>query len=243
MYLSVIIPARNEEKRIIKTLNSNAAYLERQNFDYEVLIIDNGSTDGTERVVAEFSQNHPYVKFMEAHGKGKGSAVRYGMQHATGDIRLFMDADNATTLDHFDRMKPHFEGGAGLVFGTRDSRDLPEARQVVPQPWYRRLLGDIGNLLIQIVVLPGIWDTQAGFKACTKAAAEGIFSRAVIDGFGFDIEMLALGRRLGYRLEKIPLEWENDPDSKVSLASYLKVFVEMFRVRWNLWTGAYKLRQ
>ena len=241
MYLSVIIPARNEAKRILKTLEANAAYLSKKNFQYEVVVVDNGSTDAMPEIVKEFSKTHPNFSYVNAKGGGKGSAVRYGMLYAKGDIRLFMDADNATTLDHFELMEPLFAKGFEVVYGTRDSRDLIEAKQVVPQPWFRRFLGDIGNLLIQVVVLPGIWDTQAGFKACSKKAAEGIFSRSVIDGFGFDIEMLALAKHLGLPIGKIPLAWENDPESKVSLGSYIKVFKEMFQVRWNLWTGKYHL--
>jgi dolichyl-phosphate beta-glucosyltransferase len=240
MYLSVIIPAYNEEKRIRKTIAANIAYIQKKGFEAEVLIVDNGSTDGTQRIVNEFSRETPFVKLVQAHGRGKGSAVRFGMIRAEGDIRLFMDADNATTLDHFDLMEPLFREGDEVIFGTRDSRDLKEAKQVIPQSWYRRLLGDIGNLLIQVTVLPGIWDTQAGFKACTRKAAETIFSRARIDGFGFDIEMLALARKFKFKLGKVPLKWENDPDSKVSLSSYIKVFLEMFQVRWNLWTGKYR---
>ncbi|MEK7067321.1 MAG: dolichyl-phosphate beta-glucosyltransferase [Patescibacteria group bacterium] len=241
MYLSVIVPARNEVRRIKKTLESNIAYLKTKSFEYEVLVVDNGSTDGMPGIVQEYGTRYPFVKYVDARGAGKGSAVRYGMLHTTGDIRLFMDADNATTLNHFDLMEPIFKDGSEVIFGTRDSRDLSEARQVVAQPWYRRILGDVGNLLIQVVVLPGIWDTQAGFKACTKKAAEAIFSRSAIDGFGFDIEMLALAKRLNFKLGKIPLQWENDPESKVSLSAYISVFLEMFRVRWNLWTGKYHL--
>ena len=243
MYLSVIIPAHNEEKRIVRTLEANAAYLRAKSFDYEVIVVNNGSTDATERIVRDFARSAPFVKIFNTNGKGKGFAVRYGMTHSTGDIRLFMDADNATTLNHFNLMEPLFRQGCDLVYGTRDSRDLKEARQVISQPWYRRLLGDIGNLIIQALVLPGIWDTQAGFKACTKKAAEDIFSRGIIDGFGFDIEMLSLAKHLRFRLGKIPLQWENDPDSKVGTGAYIQVFKEVFQVRWNLWTDAYGIRK
>lgn len=241
MYLSVIIPAHNEEKRILRTLESCAAYFARKQFEYEIVVVDNNSSDHTADRVTDFAKTHSYVRVAKTKGTGKGYAVRYGMMNTKGDIRLFMDADNATTLDHFDVMAPLFEKGAGVIYGTRDSRDLSEARQVVSQPWYRRFLGDVGNLLIQAVVLPGIWDTQAGFKACTKKAAEDIFSRSVIDGFGFDIEMLALAKHLGFTIKKIPLQWENDPNSTVSLSAYITVFVEMFRVRWNLWTNFYHI--
>ncbi len=243
MYLSVIIPSYNEARRIRKTLEANTAYLKTKSFEYEVVVVDNGSTDGMPAIVQNYAKERPFVKYVDARGKGKGAAVRYGMLNVSGDIRLFMDADNATTLSHFDLMEPMFKNGCNVVFGTRDARDLSEARQVVSQPWYRRFFGDIGNLLIQAFVLPGIWDTQAGFKACTKQAAEDIFSRSVIDGFGFDIEMLAIAKRLKCKLCMIPLQWENDPESKLGLATYIAVLLEMLRVRWNLWTGVYHLRQ
>jgi len=174
---------------------------------------------------------------------GKGWVVRQGMLEAQGEIRLFMDADNATTLDHFDRMKSYFESGAEVVIGSRDSKDAKGAKQAVPQPWHKRLLGNLGNILIQIFAVWGIWDTQCGFKAFSAKAAKEIFSLAKIDRWGFDIEALALAKKIGYKIKTIPVYWINDPNSKVSLKAYLMTFKELFQIWWWLLTDKYNLKK
>jgi len=242
-YLSVIIPAYNEEKRISKTLLSIDQYLQKQVFDYEILVISDGSSDKTGQIVGDFQKsirNLQFINNQENHGKGY--VVRQAMLEAKGQIRLFMDADNATTIDHFDKMKPYFDEGADVVIGTRDPKDAKGAKQAVPQPWLKRQLGNVGNILIQIFAVWGIWDTQCGFKAFSMAATQAIFSKTKIDKWGFDIEVLALARKLKYKISIIPTYWVNDPDSRVSLKGYLRTFKELFQIWWWLARDEYGIK-
>lgn len=242
-YLTVIIPAYNEEKRISKTLLAVDQYLQKQTFDYEILVFSGGSTDKTGEIVTNFQKSIKNLRLIEKKENfGKGWAVREAMLAASGQIRLFMDADNATTLDHFDKMKPYFDNGADIVIGTRDAKDAKGAKQAVPQPWHKRQLGNAGNILIQIFAVWGIWDTQCGFKAFTAKAAQDIFSHCRINKWGMDIEVLALARKLGYGIKMIPVYWINDLDSKVNLKGYLLTFKELFQVWWWLLADSYKLK-
>ena len=242
-YLSVIIPAHNEDKRISKTLLAVDQYLQKQSFDYEILVVSDGSTDKTAEIVEEFKKNITNLKLIDnKENHGKGWVVRQAMLAALGQVRLFMDADNATTLEHFDKMKSSFERGANVVIGSRDKKDVKGAKQAVPQSWAKQQLGNAGNLLIQIFAVWGIWDTQCGFKAFSQQAAQDIFSKAKIDRWGFDIEALALARKLKYKIEIIPVYWVNDPDSKVTLKGYLRTFKELFQVWWWLITDKYNLK-
>lgn len=242
-YLSVIIPAYNEEKTISATLLAVDQYLQKQNFDYEILVVSDGSTDKTAQIVEEFKKNLPNLKLINNEvNHGKGWVVRQAMLAALGQIRLFMDADNATTVDHFDKMKPYFDNGAQVVIGSRDVKDAKGAKQAVPQPWLKRQMGNVGNILIQIFAVWGIWDTQCGFKAFSAKAAETIFSRSKIDRWGFDIEALALAIKLKYKIEIVPVYWINNPLSRVSLKGYLMTFKELFQIWWWLITDVYGIK-
>lgn len=245
-FLSVIIPAYTEESRIGTTLDAVYRYLTVQPFSWEILVVLDGPEDGTLEKVEAFAagtggaNRKENVRWIDRkENRGKGYTVREGMLAACGEIRLFTDADNSTDIGHFDQMKPLFEEGAGVVICSRDPKDAPGARQEVPQPFLKRLLGNVGNLLIQIVAVRGIWDTQCGFKAFTAEAAEEIFSVARINGWGFDIEALALARRFGHRIEVIPAHWVDDADTHVRIWNYFDTLLETVKVRWNLTTGVY----
>ncbi len=244
MFLSVIIPAYNEEKRIGKTLLAIDHYLVKQKYDYEIVVVSDGSKDKTAEVVENFKKmvrNLRLINNKENHGKGW--VVRQGMLESHGEIRLFMDADNATTLDHFDKMLPLFREGEQVVIGSRDSKDAKGAKQAVPQPFFKRLLGNMGNVLIQVFAVPGIWDTQCGFKAFSAKAAKDVFSHSRIDRWGFDIEALALAKKMGYKIGIVPVYWINDPDSKVSLKGYLLTFRELFQIWWWLIRDVYGIKK
>ena len=173
--------------------------------------------------------------------RGKGFTVKEGMLKAAGRLRLFTDADNSTDIAHFDKMQPLFDKGYDLVIASRDSKDAPEAQQAVPQAWYKRLIGRAGNLIVQLVAVRSVWDTQCGFKACRGEVAERMFSQTVIEGWGFDIEVLALAQALNYRIGIIPAHWVNDDRSHVGPFDYLRVLADTVRVRINLTAGEYKL--
>lgn len=243
IYLSVIIPAYNEEKRIGATLLSVDKYLSIQKYNYEILVVSDGSTDKTVDTVHKYKQ---LVKNLEVidnlENKGKGAVVRQGLMAARGKYRIFMDADNSTSLDHVEKMWPLFEKGYHIVIGTRDSKDIKGAAQAVRQPFQRRLIGNTGNLLIQLLAVQGIWDTQCGFKGFSEKSVSDIFPRLRINRWGFDIEILAIAKRLGYKIGIIPVYWKNDPRSHVKLTGYLNTFRELFIVRWNLWRNKYGIK-
>ena len=241
VFLSVIIPAYNEEKRIAKTLDIIAEYLGRQPYQSEILVVTDGSTDNTIGVVNDKKKvlSNLEILAMSKH-RGKGYGVRMGMLHTTGRIRLFTDADNSTDISHFDLMRPFFDKGFEVVICSRDTKDAKGAKQAVSQKWYKRLAGNAGNLFIQFTAVRGIWDTQCGFKAFRAGAAEKIFGVSRINGWGFDIEVLALARRLGYQIGIVPADWKNDPSSRVRFSSYLKVLAETVLVKINLWRGIYE---
>lgn len=240
--LAIIIPAFNEEKRIEKTVRSIDAHLIRKKIDYEIIIVSDGSTDGTVRLIETMSREMKNIRLIHHDvNHGKGWVVRQGMLSTKAKIRLFMDADNATSIEHFDLMIPLFEKGHQVVIGSRDSKDAAGARQAVPQHFIKRFLGNMSNILIQIIAVWGIWDTQCGFKALTDTAAEDIFSRAKIDRWGFDIELLALAQRLKYSIAAIPVKWVNDFNSKVKLSAYGKTLIEVIQIRWWLLRDHYNI--
>jgi len=239
-YLSVIIPAFNEERRITTTLLSVYEYLSRQSFTWEILVALDGATDETLSRVQEFAATRQNVRWLDrADNRGKGYTVREGMLAAKGQIRLFTDADNSTDMSHFSQMPPLFKKGRKVVICSRDEKDVIGAGQAVPQPYFKRLLGNAGNLFIQFVAVPGIWDTQCGFKAFSAEAAQKIFSVAKIDGWGFDIEALALARKFGFQTGIIPARWIDHADTHVRVWNYGTTLLETVQVRYYLLTGAY----
>ena len=243
-YLSVVIPAYNEERRIGNTLATIYAYLDQQPYSWEIVVVLDGPTDDTIGVVARFAEGKQGIRWLDRkQNRGKGYTVREGMLAARGEIRLFTDADNSTDITHFDKMKPLFDAGAPIVICSRDGKDAAGARQAVPQSGFKRFLGNSGNLVIQLLAVPGIWDTQCGFKAFRKRPAEEIFTIARIDGFGFDIEALALARHFGYPVKIVAAYWVNQEGSHVKFTDYLWSFKEAFEVRWHLLLGTYKQAQ
>lgn len=243
-YLSVIIPAYNEEDQIAKTLLSIDHYLEKQNYDYEILVVNDGSKDKTAEVVKNFANIIKNLRLIDNDkNHGKGWVVRQGMLQAKGKYRLFTDADNSTSIEHLEKMWPYFAKAYQVVIGSRERKDAPGAKQAVPQSFFKRQLGNLGNILIQLVAVWGIWDTQCGFKAFSAKAAKDIFSRSLVDRWGFDIEALALARRLGYKIAIVPVYWINNPKSRVSLKGYLNTFLELFQIKWNLISDKYKIKK
>lgn len=239
-YLSVIIPAYNEEARIVKTLESIYAYLEQQDFSWEVLVALDGSKDNTLAVVEEFAQSHRNIHWLDRkENRGKGFTVREGMLSATGSIRLFTDADNSTDISHFDKMRPLLADEYDVVICSRDSKDVAGAQQAFPQPLLKRILGNLGNLFIQVMAVPGIWDTQCGFKAFTQEATERIFPITQIDRWGFDTEVLALANYFDYSVGIVPAYWIDAEGTHVKFTDYFQTIWEPVKIRYNLLTGAY----
>ncbi len=237
IYLSVIIPSYNEEKRIEKTLESIAGFLSHQSYQAEVLVVCDGVTDKTAELARTFSGRISNLRVIEnKENHGKGYVTRQGMIEACGEYRVFMDADNSTSLDQVDNFLPFFPQGYDVVIGDRD---LKGSKIAVHQSKFKEFLGDFGNFLIQSLAVPGIKDTQCGFKVFSKKASEQIFKKMTIDRWGFDIEALALALKFGFKIKTVPIVWVNDPNSKVKLSGYVNTFVELFRIKWNLMTGKY----
>ena len=239
MYISIIVPAYNEEKRIGETLQAVADYFHPQSYVWEVIVVNNHSQDDTERIVKEFQKEMPELKLINENSQGKGHAVRTGMLAAQGKFRLFTDADNSTSIEQVEKLMPYFSQGYGVVIGSI----AVKGKKILKgggEPLWRVILGKLGNLWIQVWAVPGIHDTQRGFKVFSQRAATDIFPRLTIFGWGFDIEALALARKFGYKIKEVPVIWNNDPDSKVNIWAYPRVLLETLKVRWNLWTGRYK---
>lgn len=240
VYLSVVIPAYNEERRIVKTLLDIDRYLSKQKYTYEILVVSDGSKDKTIKIVQNFQKVIKNLELIDNQAnRGKGYVVRQGMLTARGKYRLFTDADNSTSIDHVEKMWPLMESGYDIVIGSRDSKDAKGAHQAVPQSFLKRSLGNIGNVLIQILAVWGIWDTQCGFKMFNAKSSQDVFSRLTIDRWGFDIEAMAVAQRLRYKIAKIPVYWINDISSKVSWKGYVKTFLELLQIKWRLMKNIY----
>ncbi len=245
MYLSWIIPAYNEEKRIEKTLRETEAYLKSKNFPdgYEIIVVDSSSRDRTGEIVKNLAHFIPDLSLIAAENHGKGWAVKQGMLKARGAIRVFSDADNSTSPQSFDLMEPFFARGCDVVISSRNAKDAPGAGRDVEEPRYREILGALGNRIIRLVGVSGIHDTQNGFKGFTASAAENIFSRTRMTGFSFDVEALALARQLKYKIGIIPVRWRFEPESKVTPKTYFEVLRDVFRIRWNLAVNKYDIKK
>ncbi len=231
--------------------------------DYEIIISDDGSKDKTIQTAESFKTHLKNIKIIDNKiNHGKGYVVRKGILEAKGKYRIFTDADNSTSIDQLEKLIPYLKGfksnsqiieriskkfnykftdKLGFYDIAIGSRAITGAEIVQHQPFYKEFLGRFGNILIRIVAVPNIYDTQCGFKIFTAKAAEEIFSKTMINKWGFDIEVLALAKQLGFSIKEVPVKWENDPFSKVKLSGYIKTFLELLKIKYNLVTNKYKL--
>ena len=232
--LSVVIPAYKEEKRLPKTLKEINKYLSKQDYNYEILVVNDGSPDKTAEIAQSLVSEIKNLKVIGYEkNRGKGYAVRFGMLEAKGQYRLFTDADNSTSIDQVEKMFPEFETGFDIVIG---SRDVKGAISDPPQPWIRSVVtAESFKLLRKIIVgLWGIEDTQCGFKGFKAGVVEKVFPKGKIDRFAFDPEILVLSKRAGYKIKEIPIYWKNDLESKVKFKSMVKMGLDLIKIRLNL---------
>lgn len=229
-HLSVVIPAYNEENRIGGTLDRMLSYFDSQDFDVEILVVDDGSSDATQEVVRATAGEHPNVRILHYDGnRGKGFAVRYGMTRAQGDFVLFSDADESTPIREVEKLFAALRGGADVAIGSRDVAGSNLTRH---QSALREAGGKLFNRFVQMLAVPGIHDTQCGFKLFTRAAAQNIFSRCQIDNFSFDVEALYIARLLGYGVAEVGVEWRHCEGSKVSyVRDSVRMLGTLFRIR------------
>ena len=239
MKLSIIIPSYNEEQKLPKTLRLFDAYFKQQPYDYEIIVVNDGSKDQTAAVIESLKTEVANLKFIDnKENHGKGYVVRQGMLEAKGEYRIFTDADNSTTIEQIEKMWPEFENGFDVVIG---SRDVEGASMEPFLPLFRRLLGEVFNLVVQVMVgLWGIWDTQCGFKGFTARSVEMVFPKCLINRFAFDPEVLILAKKRGFKIKEIPIVWKNDTRSSVKFTWMIKMLFEVMQIRWNLITRKYK---
>ena len=212
---SVVIPAFNEAHRLPRYLGAVVTYFEGRNEPYEILVADDGSTDGTVDAVAAVTRGHPSVRVLRSgRNEGKGAAVRRGMLAAHGNYRLFADADGATPILELKRLEVALAAGAQIAIGSRARLD-PSVSVVARR--HRVLAGRVFNWIVERLGVSGVADSQCGFKAFTAAAAEDLFGRLRTRGFGFDVELLLLAQASGYRVVEIPVNWTDQPGSKVGV--------------------------
>ncbi|MGI9145030.1 MAG: dolichyl-phosphate beta-glucosyltransferase [Chloroflexota bacterium] len=236
--VSVVIPAYNEQARLPYTLSEIEAFLRRQNLDCEVIVVDNGSEDATSAVVQQASGTFAGLRLLRTDARGKGTAVRTGMLAARGSVVLFADADLSWSVEDLQRFVSLVSASRPVVIGSREGLG---ARRI-GEPGYRHVMGRVFNRVVQALAVPGIEDSQCGFKAFTAEAAQAVFNRQRIHGFGFDVEVLYLARRLGFDVHVVPLRWEHKENSRVApVGDTLGMLSDVLRVRINDWRGVYGL--
>jgi dolichyl-phosphate beta-glucosyltransferase len=234
MELSLIIPAFNEAHRIGPTLQRVHRFLAARPDSFELLVVDDGSADDTVALVTALAGELPGLRVLcSPTNRGKGHAVRLGMRAATGRIRVFSDADGSTPIDELDALLQALGAGADIAIG---SRYLAASRVMRSQPWFRRVWSRLVNRVVQRVLLPGVVDTHCGFKAFTAAAAQ-TFAACTVDGWSFDLEVLARARAYGFCIQEVPVRWANDARSKARLRQLPREFRHVYHLRKQLQTG------
>ena len=238
-FLSVVVPAFNEEARIARTVSEILAEIDRLAVDGELLVVDDGSTDGTAALIDQAAGADARVRLVRASHAGKGATVRRGMIEARGAWRFLCDADLSMPIAELRRfLDATHTGDADVLVGSREA----EGATRMGEPWSRHVIGRVFNWAVKLLVLRGINDTQCGFKLFSARAAGALFPFQRLDGFGFDVEILFLARRGGFAIREVPLTWIYGRESKVSVASGARGFLDILAVRWHQLRGAYPSR-
>lgn len=235
---SIVIPAYNESARLGATLAKVLAYVHQQEWDAEVIVVNDGSRDNTAEIVRSMAEKDPILRLIENPGnRGKGYSVRNGMLHAEGRIILFSDADLSSPIEEAPKLLQALEAGADVAIG---SRWLRAETQTQRQPFHRQVFGRIFNLLLRISLGLQFADTQCGFKAFKRPAVEAVFPLQKIERWGFDPEILFLARKFGYKIKEVPVLWGHSGGTRINpLVDGSRMVTEMFHIRWNDLTGKY----
>ena len=236
--LSIVIPAFNEEGRLAPTVRGAVACVRERGTEAEVIVVDDGSRDGTSALVQRLAAELPEVRLVRlAANHGKGYAVRSGVLNAKGELVLFADADGATPWDQLSRLEAAIASGADVAIG---SRALGSAETHVQARWYRRLIGRTFHAFVELLTVRGFRDTQCGFKLFRGPVAQDLFARMRMDGFSFDVEVLLMALRGGYRVAEVPVNWVHQPGSRVSLVrDSLRMLRDLFVIRGRVLRGDY----
>jgi glycosyltransferase involved in cell wall biosynthesis len=239
-FLSLIIPAHNEEHRLPPTLMALNAHLSRQPYESEILVVENGSRDLTAVVAEAFAADHPHVRVIREHGRGKGLAVRRGMREAHGQYRFICDADLSMPIEELAKFLPPQLDNYDVAIG---SREAPGARRY-NEPAYRHVQGRVFSTLVKVFALPGFEDTQCGFKCFRGEVAEDLFRVQVFDGMSFDVEVLYIARQRGYRIVEVPIDWYYQAESRVHpILDPLRMLRDILIIRRNWRRGKYERRK
>jgi dolichyl-phosphate beta-glucosyltransferase len=235
---SIIIPAYNEGARLGRTLDRVLAYVSDQHWDAELIVVNDGSRDRTADLVREYAQRHPRLRLLENPGNhGKGYSVRNGMLNANGELLLFSDADLSSPIEEAPKLLAALQAGADVAIG---SRWLQPELQTQRQSLLRQFYGRLFNLALRILLGLNFKDTQCGFKAFTRQAAQKVFPLQTIERWGFDPELLYLSRKSGFKVVEVPVAWAHAEGTRISpLRDGMKMFGEVLKVRWNAVTGKY----
>lgn len=234
--LSVVIPAYNESQRLPQSLTRIRAYLDTKPYQAEVIVVDDGSTDGTAEIVKTLIGTWPALRLVQGPHRGKGGAVHAGVLAAEGDYVALADADLSMPIEEFDRFAPGLLGPYDVAIG---SREAPGAVRY-DEPAYRHLMGRVFNGLVRRLLLPSLQDTQCGFKYLRREVAVELCQAQTISGFGFDVELLSIARHRGYTIREVPIPWYYVPGSRVSpIRDTVRMVRDVLRVRANLWRGRY----
>ncbi|MAS35732.1 MAG: glycosyl transferase [Anaerolineaceae bacterium] len=236
----MVIPAHNEARRLPPSLEKIDAFVQKQDFEVEVIVVENGSSDQTVAVTEAFAKDHPYIKLIQAAVRGKGLAVKVGMQAARGEYRFVCDADLSMPIEEVTKFLPPHIDGYDLAIATREG---PGAQRI-DEPEYRHLMGRILNWVIKLTAVRGIEDTQCGFKMFTRSAAEDLFEVQQMVGIGFDVELIYIARKRGYRIKEVPITWYFDADSRMRLVhDSLHILLEIYEIRRNWLRGMYAKKE
>ena len=235
-FLSIVIPAHNEENRLPSTLERVFHFLETQSFPAEVIVVENGSSDRTFELARQFSNHKENLHVLQNESRGKGLAIQRGVQAVTGEYVFMCDADLSMPIEEVNKFIPPQRQNVDIAIA---SREAPGAVRY-NEPNYRHLTGRVFNTLIRLLVLPGLQDTQCGFKCIRAEVARDIFRYQTLTGWAFDVELLYIARRHGYQIVEIPIDWYFNADSKISvLRDSLRMFLDLLKIRRNARRGLY----
>ena len=234
--LSIVIPAYNEEKRLSNTLNKISTFLDKQDYSAEIVVVENGSSDRTLELANEFKKQVSYLRVFHEDQNGKGRAVKRGMLEAKGDYRFICDADLSMPIEEVNNFIPPVLEDVEISIA---SREAPGAVRY-NEPEYRHFVGRVFNTLVRILALPGLHDSQCGFKCVRGDIAEEIFPFIKIYGWAFDVEMLFIARKRGYKIQEVPIPWYYQDQSKINvLSDSFKMLTDLLQIRWNSVRGLY----
>lgn len=235
-FLSIVIPAYNEENRLPSTLEQVFHFLKKQPFSAEIIVVENGSDDQTFEIAQQFATGHENVRILRNEQRGKGLAIHHGVKAAVGEYVFLCDADLSMPIEEIRKFIPPKLPDVDIAIASREASGSVRYHE----PYYRHFTGRVFNTLIRLLVLPGLQDTQCGFKCIRAEVARDIFRYQTLTGWAFDVELLYIARHHGYRIAEIPIDWYFNADSKISVfRDSLRMFLDLLRIRRNALLGLY----